>query len=162
MQRALMLLLMLVITSAAFGKAYFAPRDEMLAKADVIAVVDITRVKELEPGKQYGNQQASADVVTVLKGKPGKTISFFVPCFFPCALVKLKSGRYIVFLTKEKGKLQGNNWHLSYRPILKDKVEWYTDGSTLALTTQSVDRVLGNIRKVLATQQQKQQSNRNT
>ena len=156
MRMQLLTLLMVAHPLVATGKAYFAPRDEMVAEADVIAVVEITAVKEVHTCR---NREATAMVERVLKGQLGKEVTFLVPNFFPFAITSVSKGRYLVFLKKEDRKrrgynLAGSNWRFSYRPIVDGKVEWYADGKSLTLRTKELGKVLSEIAEILARQQE--------
>ena len=135
------------LPAAAYAKAYFAPKREMISNAVVIAVVDITDVKRLEPDVRYGDQQAQAAVKQTLAGTAGTNITFRVPCFYPCAITQVTNGTYLVFLSKEKDGLQGNNWHLSYRPMKDGKIEWYINDSPYQLEWKPKEDVLKEVRK---------------
>jgi len=118
----------LLLPVQAHAKAYFADKKEMVREADLIALVEITRLKKLEPEKSCGTDEARAKLIHLVKGSGAAEITFRVPCFFPCAIVNLKPGRHLVFLKEREGILQGNNWHLSYRPVTAGEVEWYEKG----------------------------------
>jgi len=66
---ATVFVLILALAASAHAKAYFAPKAEMIAKSDVIAVVNITAVEFLE---QYGNQLAKATIHWHLSYRPIK------------------------------------------------------------------------------------------
>jgi len=143
-------------SNIAFAKAYFADKEKMILKSDFIAIVNITNVIFIETDKQYRNQEANASVNKILKGNTENNITFFVPCFFPCAVASVKKGPYIVFLKHEKNKLSGVNWGLSYRPIKNNKVEWYSNEDTLKLEEKDFVEVIEDITEVI-----EKQKNRN-
>ena len=151
MRRPLFALLVVAMPVTAEGKAYFAPRDKMVTKADVIAIVEITAVKEVQICR---NQEAVAKVERMLKGQLGKEVTFLVPNFFPCAITSVSKGRYLVFLKKEDRKrrgydLAGSNWRFSYRPIVDGMIEWYANGKSLTLETKELGKVLSEITRIL-------------
>jgi len=152
MTRITVLCLILLTAQSAFGRAYFAPKREMIAKSQVIAIVQITDVISLEPEKRLGDRRARATIREVLKGaiEKGKEMEFTVPCFFPCAITEVSTGEYLVFLSEEQGQLQGNNWHLSYRPIRDGKVEWYRDDTSYELVQTELDKVVQEVREQLS------------
>jgi hypothetical protein len=149
------LILIFALPASAHAKAYLAPKAEMIAKSDVIAVVNITDVKSLEPEKMYGNQRAKATVRDVLKGdvKREMEIEFMVKCFYPCAITQVSKGEYLVFLSKKDNDFEGNNWHLSYRPIKDGAIEWYKDDTGYELKKRKLGGVLDEIRGILKTSQ---------
>ncbi len=81
----------------AMASAYFAGKKEMVRKADLIALVEITRLKDLEPDKSCGTKEARAAVIQMFKGSNAQELTFQIPCFFPCAIVKVKPGRHTRF-----------------------------------------------------------------
>jgi len=153
---ATVLATILALPTCAHAKAYFAPKAEMIAKSDVIAVVDITHVKSLEPEKRHGNQLAEATVREVLKGdaEKGKEMQFKVECFFPCAFTQVSTGQYLVFLSKNGKELRGDNWHLSYRPIKDGTLDWYKDDTSYTLEKRKLEEVLDEVRKIVKKPQQ--------
>jgi hypothetical protein len=140
----------LLLPTAAHGKAYFAPKAEMISNSVVIAVVDITDVKSLEPKAQYGDQLATATVNQTLAGRARTNINFRVPCFFPCAITQVSNGTYLVFLSKGNHGLQGCNWHLSYRPVKDGKIEWYGNKSPHELEWRAKEDVLREVKEEVA------------
>ena len=95
------------VCSEAFAKAYFSRKAEMVEKADVIAVVEIKDLRSLEPDKRFGDQQAKLIPIRVLKGDLAEGEEVQIPCFFPCAVVKLEPGKYLVFLTRNAEAEEG-------------------------------------------------------
>lgn len=110
-----------------FAKAYFQTKDEMIEKAEVIAIISIGEVKVAEThGVNWTyRQSAIATVESVLKGTLPKTITLYGMENFPCAQCLLGKGRFIAFLKKDGDLWTGSNWHLSFRPIQGTTVEWY-------------------------------------
>jgi len=153
MKRAVLGLLMAMAASSAVAKAYFAPRDVMIEKAEVIAVVDFTEVKTV-PGSERVTigikQEVTATVQQVLKGEARSPLSIQIPTFVPCAVVSVSKGPHLVFLTRRLGKLAGSNWHYSYRPIKDGRVLWYTGETQLTLKEQELPAVLRQIKEQLA------------
>ena len=134
------------------AKAYYAPEDEMIERAEVIAIVDISRVEKAETKSQpfdYG-EIAHATVQQTLKGKLPKEINLYGGESFICAQVHFKPGRFLVFLRHAGEFLVGCNWHLSVRPIKDTEVEWYIPGERNNLSWQSLDTVLVRIQNAQA------------
>lgn len=137
-----------ILPVAAQAKAYFAAAGEMISNAVVIAVVEITDVKSLEPNVQYGDQNVQATVKQTLAGQAGTNLTFRVPCFYPCAITQVTNGTYLVFLSKGEDGLQGNNWHLSYRPVKDGKIEWYKPDSPYHLEWKPKADVLKEVKRI--------------
>lgn len=144
-----MVMTCLLLPVAAHAKAYFAPKTQMVSNSTVVAVVEITEVKSLEPNVRYGDQQVKAKVQETLAGEAGESLEFRVPCFYPCAITQVTNGTYLVFLSKGKDGLQGNNWHLSYRPVKDGKIEWYKADSPYELEWRERETVLNEVRKMI-------------
>ena len=119
--------LMLILSTRADAKAHFQTRNEMIQNADAIAIVSIENVK---PSKKRGKfwtyqQGAQAQVETILKGALPSQIMIYGKENFECAQSTLEKGRFLVFLKKERAFWIGSNWQFSFRPIHKERVEWY-------------------------------------
>jgi len=140
------LIIGLLLPVTAHGKAYFAPKAEMISNSVVIAVVDITEVKSLVPNEQL----VTATVKQTLAGKVDTIINFRVPCFYPCAIARVTKGTYLVFLSKDKQGLQGCNWHLSYRPVKDGRIEWYKINSRHELEWRAIADVLQEVKEEVA------------
>lgn len=149
MKTLAILMTCLLLPFAAHAKAYFAPKTEMVSNSTVVAVVEITEVKALEPNVHYGDQQVSAKVQETLAGSAGDRLAFRVPCFFPCAITQVTNGTYLVFLAMGKDGLQGNNWQLSYRPVKDGKIEWYKADPPHELEWRDRETVLNEVRKLI-------------
>jgi hypothetical protein len=143
--------ILILLPLFAHAKARFAPKGEMIAEADVIAVVTITDVKSLEPEKRVGDQLATAVVKQVIKGeiKNEQEIEFFVSSFFPCAVTQVSKGAYLVFLAKDGKMLKGKNWHLSYRPIENGSLDWYKDDTSYALEKKPLEKVVAEVHAIV-------------
>lgn len=120
-------LLLMALCHAAHAKAYFQTKDEMIEKADVVAVITIGKIDEADTkGKTWTyRQSATAKTESVLKGKLPAEFTLHGAETFICAQCPLAKGRYIAFLKKDGELWTGSNWHLSLRPIKNDRVEWY-------------------------------------
>lgn len=118
---------LLLIASVVYAKAYYAPKNEMIEKAEIIAVVDITEIKDVKiKGEHwtYG-QKATGKVEQLLKGKIPSKITIYGMENFICAQCRYEVGKFLVFLKHDNDLLVGSNWQFSIRPIKNDKVEWY-------------------------------------
>ena len=129
------------------AKANYATEDEMIEHAEVIAIVDISRVEKAETKSQPFNYReiAHATVQQTLKGKLPREVKLYGGESFICAQVHFTPGRALVFLRHDGEFLVGCNWHLSVRPIKGTEVEWYLPGERIALSWQSLDTVLARI-----------------
>ena len=129
------------------AKAYYGLENEMIERAEVIAIVDISRVEKTETKSQPFNYReiAHATVQQTLKGKLPQEVQLDGGESFICAQVHFKPGRALVFLRRDGELLAGCNWHLSVRPIKGTEVEWYLPGERIALSWQSLDTVLARI-----------------
>lgn len=101
----------------------------MIQKADVIAIITITDVRESDTnGKTWTyRQMGKAAVETLLKGAIPKDFTIYGSETFICAQCPLSRGRFIAFLKKDDALWTGSNWHLSLRPIKGNEVDWYVD-----------------------------------
>jgi hypothetical protein len=120
---------MLLVAVSAQAKPISVGRGELIATADLIAVVDIV---ELEP---YGDRLSGgcdgrsppmtprAHVVEVLRGHADRVFLFKAPCE-PCSSPSLQNGRYLVFLSTRGRLPMGLYGHFSYRPVTGNTVQW--------------------------------------
>lgn len=162
----IILIISLGISIPVFAEAYFSGKTEMIAKSDIIVIVDIKEIKALEQNPAYREQEAKAYTIKKLKGNPAAEFTFFVPSMFPCAITSVEKGRYIVFLMKvndsiersataadggfsPNSSLEGSNWHYSYRPIKEDKVEWLDNNTISDLKEISLEKAISDINKII-------------
>lgn len=148
-----MMLLPLVGTSAASGKAAFADKNEMIARATVIAVVTIDKVEPAEVKGQHWTyrQRAFARVETALKSGPPAEFVLHGDEDFICAQCRFTPGKHLVFLVQDHGLWVGCNWHLSVRPVTRDAdgnemVDWLKPGNAIETAPSRLAEVLGEIR----------------
>lgn len=112
------------------AKAAFKSATDMIADADVIAVVRVESVENasVKSGHWTYSKRAVTVPLQVIKGKvPGKFYMLGGENFI-CAQCNYEPGKALVFLKKEGDAFRGNNWHLSIRPIRESKVEWFKEG----------------------------------
>ena len=113
-----------------YAKAYFAPVDEMIRDADAIAVVEILDVQPAKTEEQdlrYKDMVASIEVKDTLKGDVANVASIYIPNFFPCAVVDVTPGEFLIFLQRRDGVMTNSNWQLSLRAIHGDAVSWFSE-----------------------------------
>lgn len=132
----------------AFAKACFSSEDEMIERAEVIAIVDISRVEKTEAqGKDWKySEVARATVQQTLKGKLSQAVDLHGGENFICAQVHFAPGRHLVFLRCDGEFLVGCNWHLGVRLIKDTQVEWFVAGDRGKLSWQPLDAVLERIK----------------
>jgi hypothetical protein len=121
------LLGLVALAQTAQGKAYFAPKAEMIRNADAIVVVNITAVEKVEKkteGWTYA-QKATGIVERCLKGGLSGGIEIFGLESFICAQCRYTAGRHLLFLRKEGGMWVGANWEPGIRPIDGNNVSWF-------------------------------------
>ena len=133
---------------SALGKAYYAAEEEMIERAEVIAIVNVTRVEKAKTKGTHWtyNEVALATVEETLKGTPPQTVKLYGGEDFLCAQVHFVVGRYIVFLRRDGELLVGCNWDFSVRPIKDKQAEWYVAGERMTLSWQPLDAVLERIK----------------
>lgn len=151
---ALALLMCAVIHPVIFAKAYFQTKQEMIERAEVIAIIEITnvRVSETKAGWTY-QQEGDAQVKSVLKGEIPDTFTFYGAENFICAQCPVSTGRFIAFLKRDQTLWTGSNWHFSLRRIADQQVEWYVEGShRYDMQPASVEHVLADIASCLVAQ----------
>lgn len=118
-----------VMTGSAQGKAYFAPKAEMIRRAEAIAVVNIAAVGKVEKtteGWTYA-QKATGTVERCLKGGLSGGIEIHGMESFICAQCRYATGRHLLFLRKEGNLWVGANWQPGIRPIDGDRVSWFAE-----------------------------------
>jgi hypothetical protein len=131
----------------AFAKAYFATEEEMIERAEVIAIVDISLVERAETNSQpfTYSEVAHATVHQTIKGTLPRTVDLYGGESFICAQVHFAPGRYLVFLCHDHELLVGCNWYLSVRPIRDTQIEWYVPDELHKLSWQPLALVLQRI-----------------
>ena len=148
----LVLTVILLLPILTYAKAYFAPVDEMIRDADAIAVIkilDTQPAKTEEQDLRYKDMVAAIVVKEAIKGDLSNVTSIYIPNFFPCAVVDVTPGEYLVFLRRRDGVMTNANWHLSLRAIHGDVVSWFSenkkDFSDVPLTDikQQIEKQLG-------------------
>jgi hypothetical protein len=126
---ALALLLALAVPRAAHAKAAFFGKEEMIRRAEIIALVNVTAVEPVKV-KTRGwtlSQAARASVERVLKSELPRQVTLYGGEDFICAQVRYQPGRCLVFLRREEGRLRGVNWHLGVRPVKDGQVVWFAN-----------------------------------
>lgn len=154
MKSALIFLAMLVcLCLPASAKAYFQTKQEMIERAEVIAIITIT---DARPGDAKGRiwtyrQEGRAKVENILKGDIPRAFTLHGAETFICAQCPIANGRFFAFLKKDGDLWTGSNWHLSLRPIRNDEVDWYVaDENRYEMKPVLLEKVVAEIKAQLA------------
>lgn len=137
----------------ASARVYFQSKSEMIAEADAIAVITISKVEDTSAHElQLGYAKvAEAKVEMVLKGELGKSLKIHGNETFKCGQCPLTKGRFLAFLRKADPIWVGANWHLSLRPIEKDKVMWHArDDDRFTMEACDLKTVITEIKAAIA------------
>ena len=120
----------LALAGAAWARPYYAPKSVMIAQSEVIAVVDVQRVRPANVrGEEWTYAQAAdAAVVQVIKGRLPPRVRLYAQEDFICTRIDYRPGRYLVFLRRDGDLWRGSNWYLSARPVENGSLEWYANG----------------------------------
>jgi hypothetical protein len=105
--------------SSAFAKVAYETEDEMIRRAEIIAIVDISHVERAKTKSRpfdY-NEIANATVQQTLKGTLPKAVKLYGGESFPCAQVHFHAGRYLVFLLRHQDLLVACNGQFGVRPF---------------------------------------------
>ncbi len=144
-----------------FAKAYFAPKRQMIERAEAIAIVEIKEVVKTDAKGRIWTyrQKAVAKVTQTIKGELPENVDLYGGETFICAQCNFTEGKYLVFLRKDGDKWVGSNWHLSVRLIKGDTVEWYKDDTSIQLKDGiPLKDVIEEIEKILKEQDAKNDS----
>lgn len=144
-----LLIVLCSLSSQAFAKAYFQTKNEMIQKADAIAIVEISAVQDSDAkGKVWTYRtKGTVKVEETLKGELPKEFTIYGAETFICASCPVTNGRFIVFLKKDGDLWTGSNWHLSLRPIKDGLVEWYVaDDNRYEMKPMTLNTVLAEIK----------------
>ena len=151
-------LLTLALLLFAFGhhvsaKAYFETKEQMIERAEVIAIITVSDVRDSDDKGQTWiyRKSATARTETVLKGSLPDEFRIHGNETFICAQCPLIEGRQLVFLKKDKDLWTGSNWHLSFRPITGSDVAWYkSDEDRYNMAPTPLEKVLAEIKEIMA------------
>ena len=143
------LIVLCSLSPHAFAKAYFQTKNEMIEKAEAIAVVEISAVQDSDAKGKIGTYRTKGTVKVeeTLKGELPKEFTIYGAETFICASCPVTKGRFIVFLKKDGDLWTGSNWHLSLRPIKDGMVEWYVaDDNQYEMKPRALNTVLAEIK----------------
>lgn len=135
-----------------FGRAAYASKTKAIQQAEIIAIVEITKVaptKTKGKGWTY-SEVADAKTERVLKGVLDPEVKLYGGENFICAQVRFEPQRFIVFLNKDGELITGANWHLSTMAITGDEAEWFEDDQSIRLVKTPLKDVLTEIESILA------------
>ncbi|MDB4437980.1 hypothetical protein N9195_00160 [bacterium] len=137
------------LSPQAFAKAYFQTKNEMIEKAEAIAIVEISEVQDIDAKGEIWSYRTKGTVKVkeIIKGKLPQEFAIYGAETFICAGCPIAKGRFIVFLKKNGDLWTGSNWHLSLRPIKDDMVEWYVaDDNRYEMKPKALNTVLAEIK----------------
>lgn len=133
------------LSPQAFAKAYFQTKQEMIEKAEAIAIIEISAVQDSNAnGKVWTyRKKGKVKVEEAIKGDLPEEFTVYGAETFICASYPVANGRFIAFLEKDEDLWTGSNWHLSLRPIKDGMVEWYVAGDhSYNMKLEALDTVL--------------------
>ena len=146
------------------GEANFLTRDELIQRAEVIAIIDLGEI--VPPGGEEGpdakkqgaqgegrlyKQSAKAQVVELIKGNIDHGFIMYGGESSSLVQTNLMKGRYLAFLRKDGERWVGADLRNSLRRVSDGKIEWFgVEGEPFPMTLQPMTTVLGEVRKVLA------------
>ena len=136
------------LVPSALAKLAYMNEDDMVRRAEIIAIVDISHVEHSKTKSwpfDY-NEIAYGTVQQTLKGTLPETVKLYGGTSFTCAQDHFAAGRYLVFLLRHQDLLVACNGYFGIRPINGTQVEWYVPGERLKLSFQPLDTVLQRIK----------------
>ncbi len=126
------------VAAAAFAKTHYATKTEMIADAECIAVVRLTRGEEtddldrplIEGQRWIYASKATGRVQRCLKGAVRGKIDIYGFELVKGRQCRYSKGRFLLFLKKDVAPdgekfWVGSNGRMGIRPIKDDKVEWF-------------------------------------
>ena len=158
MKKAALLIALLFGTGAGTARPYYAPKGEMIARSEVIAIVDVQQVAPAQVrGRSWTyEQRADAVVVQVLTGELPRRVALHPQEDFICTRIDFRPGRYLVFLRRDGSLWAGSNWYLSARLIESGSLEWYAGDrdygdrpSQIRLVRLPLGDVLADVRSIM-------------
>ena len=108
------------------AKAAYQTPQVMIANSQAIALVQIDRIEATQTKGEnwtYG-QKATAHVERTLKGQLPATLTLLGDENFICARCHFETGRFLVFLKREKADWAGVNYQPSARKVEEEQVNW--------------------------------------
>jgi len=115
--------------------------DEMVHESNMIVVADIVKLIPADKSQngRFRDWVAIAKVKESIKGTSVGEINFYIKNFYPCALVDITTGTYLVFLSSNplndlnsqkdpklpKVDLINSNWGFSLLPVNANGVRWF-------------------------------------
>ncbi len=128
----LLIVLICSFPTILFAKAYFAGKNEMIERAECIAIVEISQTEKID---KMGNhwtyhQKAKGTVETLLKGNVSGDIEIYGMENFICAQCKFTKGRFLLFMNKDNNFWIGSNWHVGICCIKDGNIDWFKDDTS--------------------------------
>jgi hypothetical protein len=140
----------------AHAKAYFQTKQEMIERAEAIAVIEISAAQDSDvKGTTWTYQtKGKAKVVQTLKGTLPDEFALYGSETFICASCPIVNGRFVAFLRKDGDLWAGSNWHLSLRPIKGGMVDWFVaEDNRREMKPAALASVLAEIQRQIARKQ---------
>jgi hypothetical protein len=137
---------------SAHAKLCYMTEDNMVRRAEIIAIVDISHVERVKTKSRpfdY-NEIAYATVQQTLNGTLPQTVKLYGGTSLACVQDHFAARRYLVFLLRHQDLLVACNDYFGIRPINGTQVEWYVPGERFKLSVQPLDTVLQRIRNPTA------------
>ncbi len=156
MKKLICILIALTTFGFCHAKARYAGEHEMIAEADYIVIVNISKVEKSDKKGSHWTyrQKASATVEYNLKGNLKGDIEIYGMESFICAQCRYTKGRFILFLRKNNGLLVGSNWQLGILPITEEMLPWFKNvGNRFEREKVSLDKVKTIITGILKEQE---------
>lgn len=141
-------LIVLAASNPVFAKARFMPKGELIETAEIIAVVEVTKVNDASAKGQHWTYRQAADALTLqtLKGRLPMHFVIHAKKDFICACATYETKtRYLVFLRREGNLFTTVNHQLGQFKVTDAKIKWYLDNQSLSVGEQSVDDVIREV-----------------
>ncbi|MBL4850443.1 MAG: hypothetical protein JKY65_33415 [Planctomycetes bacterium] len=144
---ALLSLLCLVAPAQALAKARFMAQEELLAKAPLIALVEVTSVAAVDTKGKFWTyrQQAQATLVQSVRGEVPARFSIHAQKSFICARASYTPGRYLVFLQREGALYTTLNHQFGQFAVKEGRLEFFQEGASLERKEEALSTVLKTI-----------------
>ena len=156
MKILLLILILIGIASPIFAKARYAQKKDMIKEAELIVIVNITKVEKTAKGGAVWayRQKATATIEQCLKGNEKGNITIYGYETFQCAHCLYKKGRFILFLKKDGDLWVGSNWQAGIFPIKNDNVLWFKDDESWETKDVPLKKVIDEINTVVKEQKE--------
>ena len=130
-----------LLATSSFADIAIIGKEEMIAKTDLIAIVNIQQLTSTDRSRIQVDLMADGMISRTLKGDKRGSITFRIPRSFPCAELDVSTGQHLVFLTEINGELQGINSYMSYIYLGREKAKWYDVDGKISESITPVDLI---------------------